>query len=123
MSIDASWLPLLSGAEPRAKLEQLRIRVAGRLQLGLYSKSMRYGLRLKHIATLSRQLHVLVSSGTPLTQALGAIERQCEDTRWKQVLEALRKRVEDMLDEVTLFLFYANDSLCLGHSKWQAHHY
>jgi RimJ/RimL family protein N-acetyltransferase len=44
MSIDASWLPLLSGASPQAKLGEFRIRVAGRLQLGLYSKSMRYGL-------------------------------------------------------------------------------
>ena len=44
MSIDASLFQLPSGAERKAKLEQLRIRIAGRLQLGLYSKSMRYGL-------------------------------------------------------------------------------
>jgi type II secretory pathway component PulF len=58
-------------------------------------KSIRFGARLKYIATFSRQLHVLVSSGTPLVQALGAIERQCEDKRWKQVMEALKKRVEE----------------------------
>ena len=58
-------------------------------------KPIRYGLRLKYLATLSRQLHVLVSSGTPLVQALGAVERQCDDARWKQVVEALKKRVEE----------------------------
>src|SRR5581483_538421 len=58
-------------------------------------KPIRYGLRLKYLATLSRQLHVLVSSGTPLVQALSAVERQCEDKRWKQVVEALKKRVEE----------------------------
>jgi GNAT superfamily N-acetyltransferase len=45
MSIDASWFQLPSGVDPKTKLEQLRIRIAGRLRLGLYSKSMRYGLR------------------------------------------------------------------------------
>ena len=58
-------------------------------------KSMRDGLRLKHLATLSRQLHVLVSSGTPLVQALNAVERQTEDKRWQAVVERLRKRVEE----------------------------
>jgi RimJ/RimL family protein N-acetyltransferase len=44
MSLDASLFPVGSGADLKAKLEQLRIRIAGRLQLGLYSESMRYGL-------------------------------------------------------------------------------
>jgi RimJ/RimL family protein N-acetyltransferase len=44
MSIDASLFQLAAETERKAKLEQLRIRIAGRLQLGLYSKSMRYGL-------------------------------------------------------------------------------
>ena len=50
-------------------------------------KPMSHGARLKNLATLSRQLHVLVSSGTPLVQALSAVERQCEDKRWKLVIE------------------------------------
>ncbi len=44
MSIDASWFQLSAGTDRKAKLDQLRIRIGGRLQLGLYSKSMRYGL-------------------------------------------------------------------------------
>jgi GNAT superfamily N-acetyltransferase len=44
MSIDASWFHLATGTGRKAKFEQLRIRIAGRLQLGFYSKSMRYGL-------------------------------------------------------------------------------
>ncbi len=43
MSI-ASPLSTTSSTNLKAKLEQLRIRIAGRLRLGLYSKSMRYGL-------------------------------------------------------------------------------
>src|SRR4051812_1787720 len=56
---------------------------------------MGYGRRLKNLATLSRQLHVLVSSGTTLVAALHAVERQTEDPKWKLVIEALRKKVEE----------------------------
>jgi type II secretory pathway component PulF len=43
----------------------------------------------------SRQLHVLVASGTPIVQALHAIERQCEHEAWRQVIDDLRRRVEE----------------------------
>lgn len=94
-SIDA---PNEAGAREALRKQGLFVsdfRAAGATTGGTNIKGMRYGVRLKHLATLSRQLHVLVSSGTPLTQALVAIERQCDDARWKQVLEALRRRVEE----------------------------
>ena len=52
------------------------------------------GKRLKFLATYARQLHVLISSGTPIVQALSAIERQVEHAQWKQVAQAIRERVE-----------------------------
>lgn len=55
----------------------------------------RAGNRLRHLAMFSRQLHVLVHSGTPLAHALNAIERQTENPAWRGVIGSLRKRVED----------------------------
>ncbi len=96
----ASSIEAASEAEAREALRKQNLfvsdfRAAGASTGPTNIKPMRYGVRLKHLATLSRQLHVLVSSGTPLAQALVAIERQCDDARWKQVLEALRRRVEE----------------------------
>jgi type II secretory pathway component PulF len=53
------------------------------------------GQRLKHLAMFARQMHVLVSSGTPIVQALNAIERQTEHQGWKQVVARIRGRVEE----------------------------
>ena len=47
------------------------------------------------MSTFSRQLHVLVSSGTPMVQALTAIERQTDRPSWKRALSELRTRVEE----------------------------
>ncbi len=52
------------------------------------------GKRLKFLTTYARQLHVLISSGTPIVQALSAIERQVEHAQWKRVAQAIRERVE-----------------------------
>jgi type IV pilus assembly protein PilC len=53
------------------------------------------GKRLNQLATFSRQLHVLVSTGTPLVQALMALERQFRDVKWKGIVGDVRKRVEE----------------------------
>jgi type II secretory pathway component PulF len=50
--------------------------------------------RLSHLTEFSRQLSVLVSTGTPLVQALTAVERQASDTAWRKVLRDVRERVE-----------------------------
>jgi len=50
--------------------------------------------RLKHLAMMMRQLQVLVSCGTPLVQALYALERQTADASWQQVIIDVRGRVE-----------------------------
>jgi type II secretory pathway component PulF len=53
------------------------------------------GRKLKNVAMFTRQLHVLISTGTPLVEALAALERQTTDMQWRSVLAALRSRVEE----------------------------
>jgi type II secretory pathway component PulF len=52
------------------------------------------GRRLKQTALFTRQLSVLVSSGTPLAETLGALQRQAGPGRWGDALAAVRTRVE-----------------------------
>jgi type II secretory pathway component PulF len=52
------------------------------------------GKRLRLLSAFARQMHVLVSSGTPTVQALVAIERQAEDPHWGRVVSGIRTRVE-----------------------------
>lgn len=54
----------------------------------------RQGVRLKNLSMFTRQLQVLVSTGTPLAQSLGALERQSTTPSWRAVLMDLRERVE-----------------------------
>jgi len=51
--------------------------------------------RLKTLAMFTRQLYVLVSSGTPLTQALVAMERQIKDSGWRSAIGDVRVRLEE----------------------------
>ena len=54
----------------------------------------RLGVRLKNLAMFTRQLQVLIATGTPLAQALGALERQATSPSWGQIVGDLRSRVE-----------------------------
>jgi type II secretory pathway component PulF len=53
------------------------------------------GGRLTLVAAFMRHLAVLVSTGTPLVEALAALERQARDERWRAVIADIRSRVED----------------------------
>jgi type II secretory pathway component PulF len=53
------------------------------------------GQTLKNITMFSRQLHVLLSSGTRLIDALQAMVRQARPGPWQQVIGDLRTRVEE----------------------------
>ena len=53
------------------------------------------GQRMKDVAWFSRQLFVLISSGTQLADALHALERQARPGPWRQVVTSLRTRVEE----------------------------
>ena len=58
-------------------------------------RRMGRGRLLKNLALFTRQLSVLMTSGTPLVQALGALERQSADKAWRAVIASLRVKVEE----------------------------
>lgn len=65
------------------------------------SKAKRTGVRfksktkrLKDVAMFSRQLNVLVATGTPLADGLSALERQVKDADFKENLAIIRDQVE-----------------------------
>lgn len=62
--------------------------------VGGRTRKLRAGARLKNLAMFTRQLQVLVSTGTPLAQALGALERQSTHATWQAIVADLRGRVE-----------------------------
>jgi type II secretory pathway component PulF len=53
------------------------------------------GRRLKDVAMMLRQMHALVSCGTPQVQALGALERQASPGAWQNAVRDLRTQVEE----------------------------
>ena len=53
------------------------------------------GRRLKQLAMFTRQLSVLVASGTPLVQSLAALERQTKDAAWREIVASVRRKVEE----------------------------
>ena len=50
--------------------------------------------QLKNLTMFARQLYVLVGAGTPLAQALGALQRQARDESWRDVIADVRGRLE-----------------------------
>jgi len=50
--------------------------------------------RLRNLVMFTRQLCVLVRSGTPLAQGLRALERQSRDLVWSSVIADVRKQLE-----------------------------
>jgi type II secretory pathway component PulF len=50
--------------------------------------------RLKNLANFSRHLQILISSGTPLTEALIIVERQTTEPGWRDCIAQVRQRVE-----------------------------
>jgi len=52
-------------------------------------------IRIANLAMFTRQLSILVSTGTPLVDALEAVERQIKDPRWRAVVSDVRSQVEE----------------------------
>lgn len=71
-----------AAAAPAAKRVGMRIRQSRRQQL-------------RSLAMFTRQLHVLVMSGTQLVQALGALRRQVRPGPLREVISGVRKSVEE----------------------------
>lgn len=51
--------------------------------------------RLNNLSMFTRQLHVLCATGTPLVEALEALERQAREAAWRNVIADVRQRVEE----------------------------
>src|SRR3954469_12172780 len=65
------------------KIEPARLDYAGTGGGARRSRRIGRGRLLKNLAMFTRQLSVLMTSGTPLVQALGALERQSADKAWR----------------------------------------
>lgn len=48
-----------------------------------------------NLALFTRQLSILVSTGTPLVDALAAVEKQVKDDHWKQTIGDIKEQVEE----------------------------
>lgn len=59
------------------------------------AKKVSQSSRMKNLAMFTRQLQVLLATGTPLVQSLGALERQSTDAKWGAVIQQIRASVED----------------------------
>lgn len=75
---------------PGAARADSRLRAPGR---GLSAGGR--SARLKDVAAFFRQLTVLVGTGTPMVEALGAVERQAVEGRWRNTVADIRRRVEE----------------------------
>jgi len=76
-------------AEVKASIPRQRERVS------LGGRRTSAGQRLKDVAWFSRQLYVLIASGTRLADALHALERQARPGPWRQVISSLQTRVQE----------------------------
>jgi type II secretory pathway component PulF len=68
---------------------------AATYQSGRRQRHISRSEKLKNIAMFSRQLYVLISSGTQIVDALRAVERQARPGPWRDVIASLRTRVEE----------------------------
>lgn len=57
--------------------------------------SVKGGKKTKNLTVFTRQLCVLVRSGSQLTEALGALERQAKQGPWRSAIADLNARVEE----------------------------
>ncbi|HEV7298851.1 MAG TPA: type II secretion system F family protein [Tepidisphaeraceae bacterium] len=62
---------------------------------GRWTDRFTAGRRLTRVAAFLRQMSVLLASGTPLVQTLGALERQAPDATFQEVIRQLRESVEE----------------------------
>jgi type II secretory pathway component PulF len=66
-------------------------------ELSADEKAPRFGRmrQLRNVAMFTRQMHVLISTGTPLVEALAALERQAKEPGWRRIVAGVRVKVED----------------------------
>jgi len=98
-TIDASSAAEATAALQRQGLYVTRIASDGVLgsESTVSSVRRRVGAarRMRHLAVFMRQLHVVVSSGTPMVEALSALVRQSKEGPWRDAIADVRTRVEE----------------------------
>ena len=57
-------------------------------------RKMRAGTRLRNLVIFTRELSVLIASGTTVVDALTALENQARDPAWKSIVGDIRRAVE-----------------------------
>ena len=62
---------------------------------GSKKKSKRSKVSVKVVSEFARELSVLVSTGTPLVDAIHSLEMQSKSENWQQILVKLRSRLEE----------------------------
>jgi len=74
------------------------------------------GRQMKNLAMFSRQLHMLVASGTPLVEAIASLETQSKDASWRRVIVQVREKVEEgvSLSEAMKVHPECFDAVCLS---------
>ena len=55
----------------------------------------RRGSGIKGLTLFTRQLQVMITTGTPIAQALSALHRQTDNPYWRHTIEKLSSRVEE----------------------------
>ncbi len=58
-------------------------------------RARRSGSSKKNLMMFTRQFYLLLSTGTPIVQALESLELQVKDSGWQEVIASIRKHVED----------------------------
>lgn len=76
---------------PEAKAAGGRPRVAGGVKKSRGTKTK----KLRHVAMFSRQLQVLIATGTPLADAVAALQRQTRDATFSEVIADILTHVEE----------------------------
>ncbi len=62
---------------------------------GLTLKRKRAGGSLRELSVFTRQLAIMLGTGTPLVEAIHAVERQMPAGPWREAIEDVRGRVEE----------------------------
>ena len=57
--------------------------------------TLKRGSKTRCLADFTRQLSILVGTGTPVVQAMAAVERQTKDETFRAVIADVRRRVEE----------------------------
>jgi type II secretory pathway component PulF len=108
---------IVVAADPASARQQLRGQGIFAVRVSAAADASSAGARRiapDRLASTLRQLSLLVATGTPLVEALVAVERQADDARWSATLGELRKRVEEgaALSEAMAAMPHIFDPIC-----------